>query len=183
MSIGSRHIPFAQVVDLVEGRLSDAAQTQAQAHTAACSRCAAEVNRLARVIELMRTDTGERIKMIALFGTDSLGRDVYSRVIYGTRVSLIVGIAASLAAIAIGTMIGLVSGYSGARTDLVIQRVMDGLMAFPTLVLALAVVAALGPRRRPSTVPRPASLVSTTISLQPTCHDVREGSAEDMLRS
>jgi hypothetical protein len=59
VSIGSSHIPFAQVVDLAEGRLSVAAQAQAQAHTAACSRCAAQLTWLARVIELMRTDEGD----------------------------------------------------------------------------------------------------------------------------
>ncbi len=59
MSSGSDHISFAQVVDLVEGRLSVADQAQAQAHMAACARCAAEVTRLARVVELMRTDTGD----------------------------------------------------------------------------------------------------------------------------
>lgn len=59
MSIGSSHIPFAQVVDLVEGRLSGAAQAQVQAHTAACSRCAAELAWLARVIVLMRADNGD----------------------------------------------------------------------------------------------------------------------------
>jgi hypothetical protein len=59
VNIGTPHISFAQVVDLVEGRLSEVAQAQAQAHTAACSHCAAEVNGIARVIGLMRTDTAE----------------------------------------------------------------------------------------------------------------------------
>jgi len=59
VSIGSNHISFAQVVDLVEGRLSVAAQAQAQAHTAACARCAAQFTWLARVIALMRADTGD----------------------------------------------------------------------------------------------------------------------------
>jgi peptide/nickel transport system permease protein len=87
----------------------------------------------------MRLDDGQTVKRVALMGTDSLGRDVYSRVIYGTRVSLAVGAAVAIIAIAIGVVIGLVSGYI-RWLDGIIMRIMDGLMAIPGILLAIAMV-------------------------------------------
>ncbi len=87
----------------------------------------------------MRLDDGTTVKRVAIMGTDSLGRDVYSRVIYGTRVSLAVGIAVALIAVAIGTVIGLISGYV-RWLDGIIMRIMDGLMAIPGILLAIAMV-------------------------------------------
>ncbi|WP_376996968.1 dipeptide ABC transporter ATP-binding protein [Azospirillum himalayense] len=78
-------------------------------------------------------------------GTDTLGRDVLARLVWGTRLSLGVGVAASLLAALVGSAIGLVAGYAGGRTDGVLMRGIDVLMAFPYLLLALAIVAALGP--------------------------------------
>lgn len=86
-----------------------------------------------------RLDEGKTLKRTVLMGTDSLGRDVYSRVLYGTRVSLAVGVAVALGAIAIGMVIGLVSGYV-RWADGIIMRVMDGLMAIPGILLAIALV-------------------------------------------
>jgi len=86
-----------------------------------------------------KLEEGKTLKRTVLMGTDSLGRDVYSRVIYGTRVSLMIGISVALCAVAIGTVIGLVSGYV-RWADAVIMRIMDGLMAIPGILLAIALV-------------------------------------------
>jgi ABC-type dipeptide/oligopeptide/nickel transport system permease subunit len=79
------------------------------------------------------------------FGTDSLGRDIFSRIIYGSRVSLQVGLAAITLAVLVGVPLGALSGYwPGSKADEVIMRVMDILIAFPSLILAIAVMGALG---------------------------------------
>jgi peptide/nickel transport system permease protein len=79
-----------------------------------------------------------------LLGTDALGRDVYSRLLYGARISLLIGIGVTLAAGVIGSILGLLSGYLD-RLDSPIMRTMDGLMAFPSILLAIAIMASLGP--------------------------------------
>ena len=78
------------------------------------------------------------------FGTDNIGRDVFSRTVHGARVSLKIGFGAVALGIALATVIGMVSGYSGRWVDLVLQRLVDVLMAFPTLILILLVVAVFG---------------------------------------
>ncbi|ODT81254.1 MAG: peptide ABC transporter permease [Pelagibacterium sp. SCN 64-44] len=80
-----------------------------------------------------------------LLGTDHLGRDILSRLIWGTQVSLLVGISATALAALFGSLIGLVAGYARGATDSVLMRFVDMLMAFPYILLAIAIVAALGP--------------------------------------
>jgi peptide/nickel transport system permease protein len=77
-------------------------------------------------------------------GTDAYGRDVLSRVIYGSRTALIVGLGASFIGATIGALIGVASAYFGGRVDMIVQRIMDVLISFPLIILALAVVAILG---------------------------------------
>ena len=101
------------------------------------------INKAAGASGLFALLDGTSVQHTFWLGTDSFGRDLFSRVIYGTRVSLLVGACTALLSLVLGGGLGMLAGYFRAL-DAVLMRVMDGLMAIPAILLAIALVAALG---------------------------------------
>jgi len=79
-----------------------------------------------------------------LMGTDQFGRDIYSRLLYGARYSLTIGFLAIVIGLIVGSIIGMIAGYVGGRTDIILMQVMDVVLAFPSLILGIALVALMG---------------------------------------
>lgn len=96
-------------------------------------------NKLPGAERTIRLDDGSTRNATFIMGTDSLGRDIYSRVLYGARISLIIGASVALLSVAGGLAIGLIAGYF-RWADAIVMRIMDGLMAIPAILLAIALV-------------------------------------------
>ncbi|WP_022669096.1 ABC transporter permease [Desulfospira joergensenii] len=96
----------------------------------------------------IRISLGERLQppgSVHFFGTDEVGRDIFTRVMFGARISLRIGFLVILISGGIGSLVGAVAGFYGGRVDNIIMRLMDVILSFPSLVLAMALAAALGP--------------------------------------
>ena len=95
-------------------------------------------------IEMVPTDSQQAPSFRHLFGTDLLGRDILSRVIFGTRLSLLIGLVSVVIGASAGTVIGLTAGYYGGLLETLIMRIVDAMLAFPGILLALSIIVALG---------------------------------------
>lgn len=123
-------------------------------------------NPVANDLANMLTPPGEEFWL----GTDAFGRDLFTRIIYGARTALLVGFTAAIIGSTVGLVFGVTSAYFGGLFDLLFQRVMDVFMAFPLIILALAVVATLGPGTQNV-------IIAITITFAPQCARVVRSSA------
>ncbi len=98
--------------------------------------------------DVINQDIGNKLQtpsMEHIFGTDSLGRDIFNRIVYGARYSLFIGFSSTLISLSVGSILGCIAGYFGGKTDNIIMRLTDVFIAIPSTLMAIAVVSALGP--------------------------------------
>ena len=152
MSGVTTEVAIAPKIDSRPGALGQFGRNRVAVFGAVLIGVIAVIALAAPILPLANPDTTDLARRMAppfshhaLLGTDDLGRDMLSRLVWGTRVSLVVGVVAAFIAATIGSTIGILAAYYGRFVDTALMRGIDMLMAFPYLLLALAIVAALGP--------------------------------------
>lgn len=137
--------PSIERYDTVEGMLEALSAGEVQAVVVLSTQFEEQADQFPGLVGASDLAGGEAGSGGFFLGTNQLGQDLFSRLIWGTRIALMIGFASSLVALTLGVPLGLISGYTGGKLDRLLTVVMDSLYAFPGLILAIAITAVLGP--------------------------------------